>query len=48
MIKSVGGWTNDREVAIYTAGADQAALAKTALTALADWELQAHREAIES
>jgi hypothetical protein len=24
MIRSAGGWTNDREVAIYTAGADQA------------------------
>jgi len=40
MIKSVGGWSNDREVAIYTAGADQAELARTALTALAEWEAQ--------
>ena len=40
MIKSVGGWSNDREVAIYTAGADQAELAKTALTELAEWELR--------
>ena len=40
MIKSVGGWSNDREVAIYTAGADQAELARTAITALAEWELQ--------
>lgn len=47
MIKSVGGWTNDREVAIYTAGADQAALAETALTALAEWERLAQSEASE-
>jgi len=40
MIKSVGGWSNDREVAIYTAGADQAELARTALTALAEWEAE--------
>ena len=40
MIKSVGGWSNDREVASYTAGADQAELARTALTALSDWETQ--------
>jgi integrase len=40
MIKSVGGWSNDREVAIYTAGADQAELARTALTSLAEWELR--------
>lgn len=40
MIKSVGGWSNDREVALYTAGADQAELAKTALTALSEWELR--------
>jgi integrase len=38
MIKSVGGWSNDREVAIYTAGADQAELARAALMALAEWE----------
>jgi len=30
---SVDGWSNDREVAIYTAGADQAELGRTALTA---------------
>jgi hypothetical protein len=41
MIKSVGGWSNDREVAIYTAGADQAELTRAALTALAEWEAQA-------
>jgi integrase len=35
MIKSVGGWSNDREVATYTADADQAALAALALAALA-------------
>jgi integrase len=40
MIKSVGGWSNDREVAIYTAGADQAELARTALMSLAKWETQ--------
>ena len=40
VIKSVDGWSNDREVAIYTAGADQAELAKTGLTALAEWELR--------
>jgi integrase len=40
MIKSVGGWSNDREVAIYTAGADQAELARAALTSLAEWEAQ--------
>lgn len=40
MIKSVGGWSNDREVAIYTAAAEQAKLAKTALTALSEWEAQ--------
>lgn len=40
MIKSVGGWSNDREVAIYTAGADQADLADRAITSLAEWELR--------
>jgi integrase len=44
MIKSVGGWSNDREVALYTAGADQAELAKTALTALSEWELRQSAE----
>ena len=36
MIKSVGGWSNDREVSLYTAAAEQAKLAKTALTALSE------------
>jgi hypothetical protein len=40
MIKSVGGWSNDREVATYTAAADQAELARVALTELSDWETQ--------
>jgi hypothetical protein len=47
MIMSVGGWSNDREVAVYTAGADQAALAQTALTALEDWEVHSRRDANE-
>lgn len=38
MIKSVGGWSNDREVATYTAAADQAKLASLALTALSSCE----------
>lgn len=38
MIKSVGGWSNDREVSLYTAGADQARLARSALDALAERE----------
>lgn len=37
-LKAVGGWTNDREVAIYTAGADQARLAAAAIAELAEWE----------
>jgi integrase len=37
-LKAVGGWTNDREVAIYTAAADQARLARLAMTTMADWE----------
>jgi integrase len=40
MIKSVGGWSNDREVATYTAAADQAELARIALMELSDWEAQ--------
>jgi integrase len=37
-LKAVGGWTNDREVAIYTAAANQSALADAAIGALAAWE----------
>lgn len=39
MIKSVGGWTNDRQVATYTVDADQAHLAKVALQSLSKSEL---------
>lgn len=38
-IKAVGGWTNDREVATYTAGADQRRLAEQTLTAVSAWEM---------
>lgn len=38
MIKAVGDWTNDSQVATYTADADQALLAAAALNALAAWE----------
>lgn len=37
-LKAVGGWTNDKEVAIYTAAADQARLADLAIMALSAWE----------
>jgi len=37
-LKAVGGWTNDREVSIYTAGADQALLAEDAIGRLSAWE----------
>lgn len=37
-LKSVGGWTNDREVAIYVAGASQAKLAEDAIARLSAWE----------
>ena len=37
-LKAVGGWTNDREVAIYTAAADQVRLADLAIAELAKWE----------
>src|SRR5579859_25157 len=43
-IKAVGGWTNDREVSIYTAAANQAHLADLAITDLSDWETQKGRE----
>jgi integrase len=38
MIKSVGGWSTDREVSLYTAAAEQTELARVALTELSDWE----------
>lgn len=38
-IKAAGSWSNDKEVATYTAAADQRRLADVALTDLAEWEL---------
>lgn len=38
-IKSVGGWSGDSEVALYTAGVDQARLAGTTLGALIEADL---------
>jgi integrase len=38
-IKAVGGWSNDREVAIYTESANQIALADTAIALVSDWEM---------
>ncbi len=38
-IKSVGGWTNDSEVAHYTAAVDQERLAAKTLGDLSDWDL---------
>lgn len=38
MIKAVGGWSQDREVAIYVRDADQMRLADLAMAALSDWE----------
>lgn len=38
-IKAVGGWSNDREVAIYTESANQIALAETAIALVSDWEM---------
>ncbi len=39
-LKSVGGWSGDSEVAIYTAGVDQAALAEATLRRVIDWDFQ--------
>jgi integrase len=38
-LKAVGGWSNDREVATYTAGVDQAALAADTLGRVIAWDL---------
>jgi len=38
-IKAVGGWSNDKEVAIYTAGADQAQLAEQAMAPVIAFDL---------
>lgn len=38
-LKAAGGWSGDREVATYTASADQRRLATTAMTELASWDL---------
>lgn len=45
MLKSIGGWSNDREVGIYTAAADQARLAKQAIARLTEWEEQFLKDA---
>jgi integrase len=41
-IKASGGWSNDAEVAIYTAGADQARMADSAMTQLSAAHLSNH------
>jgi integrase len=38
-LKAAGGWSGDSEVAIYTAGADQKAMATQAIQAVSRWEL---------
>ena len=37
-IKALGGWSNDREVALYTAGADQERLAAEIVTRVSEWD----------
>lgn len=39
MLKAAGGWSQDQEVATYTADADQARLAAEIITRVSDWEL---------
>jgi integrase len=41
-IKALGQWANDREVAIYVAGANQKRLAENALDAVIQWEREAN------
>lgn len=38
MLKAIGGWEQDTEVATYTKAADQARLADVVFTRLADWD----------
>jgi integrase len=38
MLKAIGGWEQDSEVATYTKGADQARLAEGILNRLAEWD----------
>jgi hypothetical protein len=38
MLKAIGGWEQDAEVATYTKAADQARLAEVVFTRLAEWE----------
>ena len=38
MLKAIGGWEQDAEVATYTKGADQARLAEGILNRLAEWD----------
>lgn len=38
MLKAIGGWEQDTEVATYTKGADQAKLAEGILNRLAEWD----------
>lgn len=38
MLKAIGGWEQDAEVATYTKAADQARLADTIFTRLAEWD----------
>ena len=38
MLKAIGGWEQDSEVATYTKGVDQARLAEGILNRLADWD----------
>jgi len=39
MLKAIGGWEQDSEVATYTKGVDQARLAEGILNRLADWDV---------
>jgi integrase len=41
-IKAAGNWVGDKEVATYTADANQKRLATEAMTGLAEWELSNH------
>jgi hypothetical protein len=39
MLKAAGGWSQDQEVATYTAAADQARLAAEIIMRVSEWEL---------
>ncbi len=46
MLKSIGGWSNDREVGVYTAAADQVRLAGQAIARLTEWEKAFLKDAV--